>query len=74
MKEDSFSEFLRCVDVEDVEILCGLRMVVVKYEGVVDVERKAVTLVAGRVTPFYGIYNKIESCSFSGKVVLHHGS
>ena len=49
-------------------------MVVVKYEGVVDVERKAVTVVAGRVTPFYGIYNKIEGLSFSDKVVLHHGS
>ena len=46
----------------------------VKYEGVVDVERKGVTLVAGCVSHFYGIYNKIEALLFSGKVVLHHGS
>ena len=46
----------------------------VKYEGVVDVVRKAVTLVAGCVAPFYAIYNKIETFFFSGKVVLHHGS
>ena len=31
-------------------------MIVVKCEGVVDVVRKAVTLVAGCVAPFYAIY------------------